>query len=240
MPGYTSRKLTAAGVIVATLGLGLSACGDHHDKSSPTPGTTTTASAPTSTPLKVRTVKVTGRFPASRRDRLRKAVGRVVDAWWRQAYLSRGGDPFGPSFTKGAAKLAGRDVSLMSNRKDGAVGTPVARRREVDLDVFTVKGKAVGVTAALHLTYDTTASPERRCTVGGTVSLRPVAGAWRIFGYDVDHSCGPKQKAAHRTQSPSKSPSKTASPSHTSKSGATKKGSKQHSSKRGGKKGANR
>ena len=61
----------------------------------------------------------------------------------------------------------------------------------VDLDVLATKRHARGVTARLHLTYDTTGAV-RRCAVGGTVSLVPQGHAWRIFGYDVTHTCHAK------------------------------------------------
>jgi hypothetical protein len=141
-------------------------------------------------PLKVRLDKVTGALPQAARTALRSRAGAAVDGWWQAAYLSTDSSNPYVGFTPGAAKLAKADADLLSNADlRGKVSSIEAKRRMVDLDVLAVKGHAKGVTARLHLTYDTSGDLVRRCTVGGTVSLVPEGSRWRIFGYDVTHDC---------------------------------------------------
>ena len=136
-------------------------------------------------PYVVKLTTVTGKLPDAKRAAVRKQAGTVIHNWWDAAYLSSGRtDTFG-AFTPGAAKLAKRDADLLSDPSlsDGDI-TDVVRQR-IDLDVLAV---------------------------GGRVSLVPVSGSWRIFGYDVTHSCGAVPKATPTpTRTPSPSPSGKAS-----------------------------
>ncbi|GAB4008180.1 hypothetical protein [Nocardioides ultimimeridianus] len=187
-----THRLTRLVAVVIVLAAALSAAGcSHLDSSSTAPSPTPAAQG---VPLVVRLSTITGKLPVAGRGRLRSDVGGVIDRWWRAAYLSTGGaDPFAGSFTAGAAKLAKRDADLLSNAGMGGVTAVEAKRREADLDILAVKGAARGITAVLHLTYDTTGGASQRCVVGGTVSLTRSQPGWRIFGYDVTHTCHPRK-----------------------------------------------
>lgn len=191
MAELRALKAVAGASFAFLVGLGVSGC-SKHDSSSPAPSAPPPAQA---VPLVVRLSTITGRLPVGGRDQLRSEVGRAIDGWWQAAYLSTGtSDPFpSASFTPGAARLAKRDADLLSNAGMTGVTAIEPRRREADLDILAVKGAARGITAVLHLTYDTSGGPARRCGVGGTVSLTPSAAGWRIFGYDVTHTCHPRK-----------------------------------------------
>ncbi|HWU21681.1 MAG TPA: hypothetical protein VN088_09150 [Nocardioides sp.] len=152
------------------------------------------AAAPSkpSVPYVVKVTAVTGKLAPRSRRVVRNRVAHVVHDWWDAAYLVPGGSDVFAAFTPGAAKLAQRDADLLSDR-DRARGADV-RRQGIELDVLAVKGAARGVTARLHLVYDRPGGTTR-CGVGGTVSLIPVGHAWRIFGYDVTHTCRPRKGA---------------------------------------------
>ncbi|GAB3858200.1 hypothetical protein GCM10028801_17860 [Nocardioides maradonensis] len=191
MPEIRALRALAGASCALLVGLGVSGC-SKHDSSAPSPSATASAQA---VPLVVRLSTITGRLPVSGRNRLRGEVGRTIDGWWQAAYLSTGSSNAFPaaSFTPGAAKLAKRDADLLSNAGMTGITAIEAKRREADLDILAVKGAARGITAVLHLTYDTSGGPSRRCAVGGTVSLTPSGAGWRIFGYDVTHTCRPRK-----------------------------------------------
>jgi hypothetical protein len=203
--------------LALSTGLLAAGCGDGSGGSGSPSAAPSSTQAP-AVPYVVRLAKVTGKLPDAKRDQLRKAAGAAIDDWWRAAYLTTGAHNRFPGFTPGAAKLAQRDADLLTNKTDGdGVDSREVVRRAVDLDVLAVGGRAKGATARLHLTYDT-AGVAKRCTVGGTVSLVPVGGRWRIFGYDVTHHCGPQSAAKKPSSKPSsKAPSKSPSKAPTGK-----------------------
>lgn len=192
MPDVRVKEAVRAACCALVACLLASACSSLDHGSGPRSDTSSPAAQ--GVPLTARLDKVTGKLPKAARTKLRTAVGGTVDGWWQAAYLSTGGGNPYVGFTPGAAKLAKRDADLLSNAGLGGKASGFETvRRSVDLDVLAVKGKAKGVTARLHLTYDTTGDLTRRCAVGGTVSLTPVGASWRIFGYDVTHTCHPRK-----------------------------------------------
>ncbi|HJQ06807.1 MAG TPA: hypothetical protein VJ872_15255 [Nocardioides sp.] len=185
MPATHRRTRLVGLVIVVTTVLSATGCGSKTQ-----PAAVPSAAPPV--PYVVKLATVTGRLSSPARKAVRARVGTVVRGWWQEAYLRPGATDVFAAFTPGAAKLARRDADLLSDphRADGTVA-PV--RQLVDLDVLAVKGRAVGVTARIHLTYDRSATATSRCGVGGTVSLVPTGGVWRIFGYDVTRTCHPRK-----------------------------------------------
>ncbi|MCL2542474.1 MAG: hypothetical protein FWE71_08465 [Nocardioidaceae bacterium] len=195
MPQIRALKGVAGTVLALALGLGASACSHH--ASPKAQGSASASAAPSSVALVSRVDKVsgTGGLPKARRTKIAKQIGSIVDTWWRAAYLSSGGStrgrkPYAASFTPGATRLAVGDADLLSNAGLGRkVSGGIAKQRRIDLDLLVVKGRVRGVTADLHLVYDTTGGLRQQCVVGGTASLTSVHGRWRIFGYDVNHDC---------------------------------------------------
>jgi hypothetical protein len=189
----THRLTPVFGAVLAlATGVLAAGCMDSSSSSSGSPS----ASPTPSVAYAVKLTKVTGKLPKAARDEVRKDAGAAIGAWWDAAYLSTGAANRFPGFTPGAAKLARRDADLMTNQGDGdGIDSREADRKQVDLDVLAVKGRAKGATAVLHLTYSTN-GVAKKCTVGGTVSLVPVGDKWRIFGYDVTHACRPAKGAS--------------------------------------------
>lgn len=197
-------------LVALMLAVSLSGCGDHDERPASRPTATPTVR---SAPLEVSVQRVTGRLSHAARRSVVTHVGAIVGRWWRTAYLSDGAkNPF-PGFTAGASRLARRDADLLSNASFGAhVSGGTALRQRMSLDVFAVKRRARGVTARMHLVYDTTGEAHRRCKVGGTVSLVPQRGKWRIFGYDVTHDCAAVPTGRRRTATTAPTSAPTSAP----------------------------
>ena len=153
------------------------------------------AASASAAPAEVSTVasvgELAGRLPQARRERLVEQVRQVVDGWIDAAYLA--GDyprtdfaDSWPGFTPGARAKARRDGDLMSNRDLGAAIDGVEpQRRRVVLDVLSVEGRPVGVTARVVLRFATTGDTVKDVRVSGRLHLTKGAQGWQVFGYDV-------------------------------------------------------
>lgn len=182
------RALGAA--LALPVALTLSACtGEASDGD----GDPSAASASTAPPLEtqVRWGRVTGDLPPETRRRLAATVGDVVDGWTQAAYL--GGDyprrdfaDAWPGFTPGAAADARHDRALTSNQDIGArIDAVEGTRSVVRLDALAVKGRPVGLTAHVALTFETTGRLERDVHVKGRLYLTPTPEGWQVFAYDL-------------------------------------------------------
>ena len=196
--GALVRRTTAA-VTATVLSLATAGCtGD--DAPLPRPALPTVSEGETATleprpaPAQVRVTRVAGRMRPKDRDVLAANVGKVVSAYFDDAYL--GGDQPRTSFddgfatfTRDAARSARRQQELTTNAELGPTAEAVVpRRQRAHLSVLAPKGVATGVTARVDLTYlvQRAEQPDRLVTVRGRLLLtRGSSGAWQIFGYDL-------------------------------------------------------
>lgn len=197
--GALVRRSTAA---VTTAVLALSAAGCTSDDGpaatpSPTPSASQGATAtlePRPAPAQVRVTRVSGWMRPKDREVLADNVGKVVTAYFEDAYL--GGDQPRTSFddgfatfTRDAARSARRDQQLTTNAELGPTAEAVVpRQQRAFLSVLSPKGVATGVTAKVDLAYlvQRADRPDRLVTVRGRLLLtRGTSGAWQIFGYDL-------------------------------------------------------
>lgn len=196
--GALVRRVTAA-VLVGVLTVSAAGCtadeGPAAEVTPPpaSPGETATLE-PRPAPARVRVTRVAGRMRPQGREVLAAKVGRVVSAYFDDAYL--GGDQPRTSFddgfatfTRDAAASARRQQRLTTNAALGPTAEAViARRQRAFLSVLAPKGVATGVTARVDLVYlvQRAERSDRLVTVRGRLLLtRAASGAWRIFGYDL-------------------------------------------------------
>lgn len=139
--------------------------------------------------------EVVGKLPKKTRRSASRRLSRIVDGWWREAYLSgryprkRFGRNVFPGFTPGARAQARNEMVLMSNAALASrVDSVAARRRQVHVDLLGVDGHVKGATARVKLVYATTGRREGRFEVQGRLYLTPTGEGWRIFGYDMRRS----------------------------------------------------
>jgi hypothetical protein len=196
-PSRRRRPLATIGALLLTLSL--SACsGDSSDPSADPSGDPSSSEATDAPPLETTATlgKVTGKLPKGKRSKVRKQVGRAVDAWFEAAYV--GGDyprndfaASWPGFTTGAKSDARSDKALMSNQDIGSqISSVEPTARKVTVDVVAVRGRAVGTTARVVLKFRTDGDVQRQVQVRGRLFLTPTPEGWRIFGYDVTKGRG--------------------------------------------------
>lgn len=179
----------AAVVLVSLAAGGCSGSDDEPDADTPSP--TTSSSAPAGVATEISLGTLAGRLPTARRAALVGDVQPVVDGWIDAAYL--GGDyprtdfsDSWPGFTAGARATATRDGDLMSNRDIGAsVDAVEPEKRQVVLDVLSVRKKPVGVTAHVVVRFATTGDTTKDVRVAGRLYLTKGTHGWQVFGYDV-------------------------------------------------------
>ncbi|WP_193604657.1 hypothetical protein [Nocardioides dongkuii] len=185
-----SRASAAAALVLALVA---SACSGDDGDDDEEPG------APASPPAAAAGVETTAtigrvsgsRLPGPRKKQVRDQVTKILDPWIDAAYVggtwprSDFDDAF-RGFTPGARRDARADLDLMSNADIGErVDSVTATRRRLRLDVLAVAGRAVGVTARVHLAFRTTGEVERRESVRGRLFLTRGEDGWRVFGYDL-------------------------------------------------------
>lgn len=119
-------------------------------------------------------------------------VAEVVDGWLDAAYVagdyprSDFGDAF-PGFTKGAAALATKQPSLMSNKAVGAdVEEVTATRRVVRVDLLAPKGEVAAATAHVDLVIELDGAQAFTDAIRGRVLLTRSKGGWQVFGFDIE------------------------------------------------------
>lgn len=197
-----SPFLVAITLLALVLGVFLGGCSgdDASDDGAPEPGEAAVQSSARGLPDGTRRTtvgvgEIAGRL--SRRDRalVRDQVGRVVDRWWRAAWLApdypttRIKAPF-PGFTPAAERWARRDAGTMTaagiSRRIGGV---VPRKRTVTVDVLAPGGRPAAATARFRLDL---ATWDRRLAerigvmrVSGRLFLTPAGRRWQVFGFDV-------------------------------------------------------
>lgn len=202
------RRAAAAAVALALL-LGASACTGGEDRSDPDrrsesqSRTDRERSVPTGVRrTSVRIGQVAGQLSAPRRKVVVRDAGRVVDRWFRRAWLDdrpeRGAAAF-PGFSAGARALARGDRSVLTadvvGRKVDAV---VPRTRSVVLDVLSPGGTPAAVTARfrLGLTPFVADRGQDRVVVTGRLMLtRAGDRRWQVVGYDVATALPDRKKA---------------------------------------------
>ncbi|GAA1967456.1 hypothetical protein GCM10009798_29760 [Nocardioides panacihumi] len=178
---------------VLACGIALAGCSGGSDEK-PAGGGATSTPSPSAEPAKVTTqaavATVTGNLGAARRETLAAAVAKVVDGWLDGAYL--GDFPRADykaafaGFTPGAAGKAQRDLALMTNSAiSDRITKAEATKRSISLDVLSVKQRAVGVTATVDLTFETTGALAGAQEITGTLDLTPDGAGWKIFGFDI-------------------------------------------------------
>jgi hypothetical protein len=190
-----SQRSRQGSWVVAALAVIALATGGCSGGSADDPVATAPSSSPSAEPAAVTTQlswgRMAGRLPQAKRQALALDLRAVVDGWMDAAYL--GGDyprtDFShswPGFTAGAQAQARRDGDLMSNRDIGAsIDGVEAEKRDVALDVLTVKERPVGVTARVALRFSTTGSTPQVVRVAGRLYLTRGEQGWQVFGYDV-------------------------------------------------------
>jgi hypothetical protein len=194
------RRVPVTVATVLSLTLLMTACSGDSDSSGATPGDGSSSATAVDEPPALATTatlgKVTGRLPEAERGTVRTQVATTVDGWFDAAYV--GGDwprsDFAEAwagFTSGAATDAKGDKRLMCNQDIGAkVSAVVATKRDVTVDVLSVKGKPAGATARFVLRFTTSGDVQRKVVVRGRLFLTPGGDGWQIFGYDVTKGRG--------------------------------------------------
>ncbi|UMG91965.1 hypothetical protein [Nocardioides sp. TF02-7] len=185
------RPAGAALAVLVPLGLVLSGCsGDDQPAGESAPSQEATAIETLATTVRVG--EVTGRLGKDRARRTAEAVADVVDGWLDGAYVAGDyprddfADAF-PGFTKGAARLAGKQRGLMSNAAVGdRVESVTPTRRVVRVDLLAPKGEPAGATAHVDLVFEVAGEVERTEQVRGRLLLTPKGDGWRVFGFDVE------------------------------------------------------
>lgn len=205
---HSTRRIGA--VLSAALAVGAAGCSGDDDKGQKPadPG------APAQVTTQATVAALTGKLRPDVQEQLTAAVTKMVDDWFDAAFLGdfprSDYDPAFAAFTEGAATKARADLALVSavaiaDRIDHAEATG----RAVGLDVLAVKGRPVGVTANVDLTFETTgalAGPQR---VTGSLDLTPVDGQWKVFGFDIANTAAsaavpsaPENSAATTEETP--------------------------------------
>ncbi len=199
-PRGTLVRRSAAALTAVLIALSAAACtGDDEPAAEPSPSASASEGAtatlePRPAPARVRVTRVAGRMRPQDRDVLADNVGKVVTAYFDDAFLggdqprTRFGDGFA-TFTRDAARSARRHQRLTTNAALGPTAEAVvARRQRAFLTVLAPNGGAPGVTARVDLAYlvQRTEGADRLVTVRGRLLLtRASSGGWKIFGYDL-------------------------------------------------------
>lgn len=197
--GETLVRRSAAALTAVLLALTAAGCtGDDGPRSTPAPPTPSEGSTatlePRPAPARVRVTRVAGRMRPKDREVLADNVGKVVTAYFDDAFL--GGDQPRTGFRDGfatftpdAARSARRQQRLTTNAALGPTAEAVVpRRQRAFLSVLSPKGVATGVTARVDLAYlvQRSEGADRLVTVRGRLLLtRAASGGWKIFGYDL-------------------------------------------------------
>jgi transposase len=197
-------RRSAAAVTVAALLVSSAACTEDpepaeptgQESPSPTEGETSTLE-PKPAQARVRVTRVAGTLRPQEREVLADNVGKVVSAYFADAYLggeqprTSFGDAF-DTFTADAARQARKHKDLLTNELLGpTTESVVARRQTAYLAVLAPRRVAAGVTARVDLRYlaERADKPDQMVEVKGRLMLtRAKDGGWKIFGYDLKRS----------------------------------------------------
>ncbi len=205
-----SVRRAAAAVVCGLLAATTASCTGDEPSSTPQPARQSSSASPTegstatlepkAAPTRVRVTRVSGHLAPKDRAVLEHKVGRVVSAYFDDAFLagpyprSDFADAF-DTFSSGAARLARRDKALLTNSSLGpTTEAVVARRQTAYLSVLAPHKIAAGVTALVNLRYlaERGDRPDKEVTVKGRLILtRKKSGGWQVFGYDLSRSASP-------------------------------------------------
>lgn len=154
-------------------------------------------------PLDVRVEQTIGpRLKPAERRQLRDNVGRVVSDYLDAAYF--GEYPrasFGAAFdrfSRGAARRARSDRSILTNAAVGReIESVTPRKKQLRLFVLRDRRGTPGLTARIRVVFleDRAEGPDRRVLVTGRLLVdRADDGRWQVFGYDLSRSDVPAGK----------------------------------------------
>lgn len=135
--------------------------------------------------------EVAGRLPRPARRAAMREVVDVVDTWIDAAHVGGEwpreiGDEAYAGFTPAAARAAKKDAALTSATETSEeVEAVTVKRRVVRVDLVGARGRAVGATARVVLTYETEGEAATTVRVRGRLLLTPVKQGWKIFGHDL-------------------------------------------------------
>lgn len=201
---HPARRPFVAGACALVLGL-TSACTTDSEPEPRNPAIESPAASegaqatlePAPVPANVRITRLIGRMKPKDREVLERNVGRVVTAYFDDAFLggdyprSDFDDAFA-TFSRGAADRARKHRDLLTNLELGPTTESVTpRRQSAYLSVLAPHKVAAGITARIHLRYLALRSdePDMSVTVKGRLMLtRKKSGGWHVFGYDVRRS----------------------------------------------------
>jgi hypothetical protein len=206
------RRAGTAASLLVLLALIAGGCRDGADRATaPAPTSSSPSTTTAAKPVRTRTTvgTVTGRLAKQDRRRVVSAAGRVVDRWFDAAYVGgsnphRRFDNAFPGFTAGARTRAHGDRALLTDRNLDRRITATASRRQVQVDVLAVRGRAVGMTARFALDLARSGKLERELQVRGRLFLTRTERGWKVFGYDVGvgdqpHGKQPPKKPAQKS-----------------------------------------
>ncbi|MBE7323612.1 hypothetical protein IEQ44_02965 [Nocardioides sp. Y6] len=139
--------------------------------------------------------EVAGRLPRPARRTAVRDVVEVVDGWIDDAHVGGewpraiGAEAY-DGFTPAAARAAEQDAALTSAAEiSEQVDSVAVKRRVVRVDLVGARGRAVGATARVVLTYETQSGEGEGETqtvrVRGRLLLTPTKQGWKVFGHDL-------------------------------------------------------
>ncbi len=195
----TSRPRRFVAVLVTLGALSVAGCSggdepapDADSSSSPTVELSEPTDAPT---LEVEPVtksgSIVGRLPKKDRTRVEGAVSDIAVRFLNAAYLAGNYPRVGfrnsyPGFTGGAAQVARKDLTLLTNKPIGdKVDEITATGIGVKVDLLVVGKRAVAATARVELGFRTAGKIQRRFRVQGRLLMTKQNGNWKIFAYDL-------------------------------------------------------
>jgi hypothetical protein len=194
------RAVAAAvtGVALTFAAAGCDSGGDTPRASRP-PAPVTSAAA--SAPLHAKVTHVGGRLSPRQRAQLARSakvpiqqyvdhafLGTYPRTTWRNAFSA---------FTPGAARSARHDAATLTGRRFAGARSVTAKRLTAFLSVLAPKGRVVGATARVRMTFVADEGGDagrKRLAVTGRLLLTKEHGRWRIFGYDLAAADQPTQK----------------------------------------------
>lgn len=185
------RRTALGAAVVALVLSALAGCTDGDPaKDEPASTPEPTAQAPAVT-TRASVGEVAGRLPRPARRSAVREVVEVVDGWIDAAHVGGEwpraiGDEAYAGFTPAAAEAAQADAELTSAaRFSEQVESVTVDRRRVRVDLVGARGRAVGATARVVLTYATSGEEDVTVRVRGRLLLTPAKQGWKIFGHDL-------------------------------------------------------
>lgn len=160
-----------------------------------------------------RIVHLNGSLDAARKKALVANVTKTADAWLQAAYIGgeypRAASTYTPKifvgWSPGAIAKASKQYGLLSNASiSSQISGVKIVSSDIGVDALANHGNVAGVTARVHLVFDTSGEHKARETVAGRLAMTPVGTRWVVFSYDIARN---DQVAAPPAPSPSSKPS---------------------------------